>query len=158
MRWITLFAMLVSLSVGSRAADEAVAPAASADAATADAVGEPEPELEGVVIERAGGGFMTATMEGPRMVLRFFDEKKKAVTPDVQRAFVKFKPSGRRPQNRTLLLGSDGMSLTHGRVLRAPFVFKAFVSLIKSADGAEVDDDDESAEVVSDEKYTVDFP
>jgi hypothetical protein len=127
------------------------APASSA-APTAEEI-----QLQGVVIERPSG-FMTVTMEGPRVVLRFFDKDKKAIAPDVHHAIVKFKMTGRRPQNRTLLLGTDGMSLTHGRVLRPPYNFKAFVSLVKDAGGEEVDDEDENAEVAEGERYTVDFP
>lgn len=151
MRWITLFALVASSAVFLSGADP-VAPAAAAEA-----VAEPEPELEGVVVPR-GDGFMTVTMDGPRVVLRFFDAKKKAIAPDVHHAIVKFKMSGRRPQNRTLLLGADGMSLTHGRMLRAPYIFKAFVSLVKDASAETVADDDEAAEATAGERYEINFP
>lgn len=150
MRWITLLAVLASSVCSAVTAEETSPPA------TAGGTEAPLPELEGVVVERPDGTFMTVTMEGPRVVLRFFDAKHQPIAPDVQRAFVKFRLSGRRPQNRTLLPGDDGVSLTHGRVLRPPFVFHAYITLVKEADG-EIGDDDEDAEVEG-EKYQVSFP
>jgi hypothetical protein len=97
-------------------------------------------------------------MEGPRAVLKFFDAKKKPVAPDVARAFVKFRPSGRRPENRTLVPTADGMSLSGGRPLRPPFVFRAYISLIPETGGPDVGDDDEDGEVVSMEQYQVNYP
>lgn len=154
MRSITLFALVAVLAGTMRGADSA-APAAGGPA-------ESEPKLEGVVVERTGGGYMTLSMEGPRAVLRFYNEKKKPVPPDVDRAFVKFRLSGRRPENRTLLPSEDGMYLRHGRPLRPPFVFKAYISLVKESDADDADqdfdEDDEDAEVVSTERYEVDYP
>ena len=151
MRWITLFALFASLASGVRAAE-----AAATDDAAATA--EVEPVLEGVVVERPDGTFMTLTMEGPRAVLRFFDAEKKPIGPVVERAFVKFRLSGRRPENRTLLPDAEGMALTHGRPLRPPFVFLAFITLVHEDGDAEVDDEDEEGDAAAGERHQVNYP
>ena len=151
MRWITLFALFASLASGIRAAEAA----ATDDAAAA---AEAEPELEGVVVERPDGTFMTVTMDGTRALLSFFDAKKKPIAPVVERAFVKFRLSGRRPENRTLLPDAEGMSLTHGRPLRPPFVFRAFITLVHEDGDAEVDDEDEEGDVADGERHQISYP
>lgn len=139
MRWITLLAAIVCFApVASFAAD---ASPAEANEAAAE-----EPQLEGVVVERKNGGFLAFTMSGPSLIVRFYDEKKKPVAPDVERGFVRFQYPNRTPERRPLIRGDDGMSLTHGQPLRPPHVFKAFVSLSHGDDDASV------------ESYVVDYP
>ncbi len=164
-----MFALVASFAAVSRGADASAPAAPATPAASSDQnADEPEPQLEGVVVERHGGGYMTLTMQGPSLVLKFFDEKKKAVAPDVKYARVKFRFTNRRPQHRVLVLGPDGMSLTHGRPIRAPYVFKAYVILVKEGTADESENDDESDDSsstnedtsndVSTERYEVDFP
>ena len=138
MKWPLLLALAVSLSAVGRSADEP----ASAGAATAAAA---EPKLEGVVIERSSGGFLTVTMDGPKLVLSFFDAEKKQIPPDVDHAFVRIHPAGRNPLRRTLIKMDDGLTLTHGQPLRPPWVFKLYITLVDANDKAI-------------EEYVVDYP
>ncbi len=97
---------------------------------------EPNPEaviaaLDGVVEKRAGGGWIQVKMEGMALTLRFYDEKARAIVPDVDRALVRFVYSVRQPQRRVLIPLGDEKVLTHGQPLRPPHVFKAFISLVR---------------------------
>jgi hypothetical protein len=146
MRWITLFAFVATLAVASSGAENNAAAAAPAAAA------EEEPKLEGVVVERTSGGFLTLTMDGKKLVLRFFDEKKKPIAADVNGGFVRFQFGNRSPERRPLNLAADGLSMTHGEPLRPPHVFKAFITLRHGEASGEGEDD------AGAEKYIVDFP
>lgn len=141
MRWITLLALgasLVAMGHGAEGAPDTTAPAADAAAA--------EPQLEGVVVERTGGGYLTLMMDGTALVIRFFDTEKKPVPPDVSRGFVRFQFPNRSPERRPLNPTEDGLALRHGQPLRHPHVFKAFLTLVHG----EGEDDVET--------YTVDYP
>jgi hypothetical protein len=148
MRWITLFAFAASLAAVSFGA-ESEAPAAP----PAQAAEEEETKLDGVVVERTNGGFLTLTMDGKKLVVRFFDSKKKPMTPDVRTGFVRFQFSNRSPERRPLFLTEDGQGMTHGEPLRPPHVFKAFITL-RTGEATDADGDDEAGA----EKYVVDFP
>lgn len=158
MRWITLFALAAVGAVFSYGADpvaDATAPATSSaantDAGTAVAnPTEEEPQLEGVVVERKSGGFMTLTMDGKKLVLRFFDAKKKPVAADVRGGFVRFLFGNRSPERRPLVPTGDGMGLTHGEPLRTPHIFSAHITL-RHGEGEDEDD-------IASEDYIVSYP
>lgn len=142
MKWLIAFALAASIAAVSSGAEKPAVPAGAAPTEAA----APEPKLDGVVVERTDGTFMTLTMDGPLLVLKFFNKKKQPVTPDVTTGFVRFIFAGRRPEHRALALSSDGKSLIQVRTFHPPYVFKAFISLAHSADDP------------NPETYTVDYP
>jgi hypothetical protein len=151
MRWIPLFALAASCAVPLPAAEYGNAPAATPAAETTDApAAEDAPELEGVVVERANGGYITLAVEEKKLVVRFFDKKKKPVALDVRGGFVRFRFPNRDPERRPLIPRDDGTSLTHGEPVQPPYVFKAYITLRQ--EGLE------DADVEASEQYVVDFP
>lgn len=102
---------------------EAVAPATSETPA--------QNELDGVVAPRPSGGFIQLKMEGVQLVLRMFDSEKKPVPVDVDRAAVRLQFASRNPERYTLIPSADGLSLTVGKPVRYPHVFRAYISLLR---------------------------
>lgn len=148
MRWIPLFALIASLA--------SVAYGAEADASADATAAEEEPVLEGVVVERTNGGYLTLTTTGTALVVRFFDEKKKPVAADATRGFVRFQFPNRKPERRPLILSEDGLSLSHGEPVRQPHIFKAFVTLVHGAASSDGGDSDGESGAEA-EKYVVDY-
>jgi hypothetical protein len=142
MKWFLAFALAAFVAVFSRGADMYTAPAPAA------AVEEPAPEpiLNGIVVTRPNGTFLTVTMEGLAISVHFFNEKKAPAPPDKTNGVVRYKFPSRTPEQRVLILADDGQSLTHGRPLRPPYVFKAFITLTTGEGDP------------SPETYTVDYP
>lgn len=101
----------------------AIAPASAETPAAA--------ELDGVVLPRAAGGFLQVKMEGVQIVLRTYDADKKPVKVDVDRATVRLQFASRSPEQYTLVPSADGMSLTVGRPVRQPHVFRANIAFFK---------------------------
>lgn len=126
MNWFTLVALSAAGASGAAETSE-VKPATPVVAiAPAAAEAPAEAELDGVVMPRTSGGFVQLKMEGVNIVLRTFDEKKKPVKVDVDRATVRLKFASRSEQEHYVLIPSaDGMSLTVGRPVRPPHVFRA---------------------------------
>ena len=132
MNWLTLVALSAagaSGSVDSEAPVPAVSIVAVSEAAPADAA----VELDGVVVERPSGGFIQLKVEGVRLVLRTYDEKKKPVAVDVDRATVRLQFASRSPEQFTLVPSEDGLSLTVGKPLRQPHVFRAHIVLLRGS-------------------------
>ena len=88
-------------------------------------------ELDGVVLPRASGGFLQIKMEGVHLFLRSYDEQKKPVAIDVDRATVRLQFASRSPEQYVLVKSEDGLALTAGRPVRQPHVFRAYISLFK---------------------------
>lgn len=90
----------------------------------------PSPVIEGLAIPR-GNGFLGIQIVGSNFRLSFYDAEKKPVAPDVERAVlrwpVKYQPSDERA---VLTLTSDGGALSSARVVRPPYSFKLFITLI----------------------------
>lgn len=108
-------------------------------------VEEPETQLPGSVIARPNGGFLSLSVEGGRFKLGFYDAKKKPVAADAVRAITRWDPVTKAGEERSILnLAEGGQALTGNVVVRPPYVFKVFVTLIGSDDKAI-------------ESYTVDF-
>jgi len=145
MNWLTLVALSAAGASGSADMGDArpATPAAAVAPASAE---EPAVELDGVVLPRASGGFLQIKMEGVHIVLRAYDEKKKPVAVDVDRATVRLQFVSRSPEQYTLVPSEDGLALTVGRPIRQPHVFRAYISLFKG----------ESAEAV--ETYQAAYP
>lgn len=134
----TLVALLVSLGVVLVAAAQP-APQAKAAPAGKDAAGkagakkdEPPPKIEGMEIARGARGFLGLQIAEGRFKLSFYDAKKKPVAPDVAQAALRWEPKGTIGTERTLLTAAgDGKSLTSAKVIRPPYMFRLFISLLK---------------------------
>jgi len=108
---------------------------AKASGATKTEKKEEEGKIEGLVIPR-GKGFMGLQVVSSVFKLTFYDEKKKPVAPDVDRAALRWDPRYKIGEERTVLLpGGDGKSLTSEKNIRPPYNFKLFMTLIKETDG-----------------------
>ena len=78
-------------------------------------------------IERQKGGWLNIEGTSTRFVVKFFDEKKKPVPPDVERGFARFNYAGkndtRAPLNR------EGETLVTPATVRLPHNFLIILSL-----------------------------
>lgn len=109
---------------------------------------EQEGKIEGVVIPR-GTGFMGIQVVNSAFKLSFYDEKKKPVAPDVDRAALRWDPRYKVGEERVVLLPSgDGKSLSADKNIRPPYNFKLFITLIKEA---------AQGQAPVNETFTVDF-
>jgi len=119
-------------------------PGKQPDVPAAPAPGEAEIILPGTVINRPKGGFLSVQVENGALKMTFYDEKKKIVAPDVDRVAARWNPKYKTGDERRVLIKSDdGMSLI-SPVIRPPYNFKLFLTLL-SADDKTV------------ESYTIDF-
>jgi hypothetical protein len=131
MNWLTLVALSAAGASGAAETSDvkpatpvvAIAPASAETPAAQD--------LEGVVLPRAAGGFLQLKMEGVHIVLRTYDAEKKPVKVDVDRATVRLQFASRSPEQYVLVPSADGMSLTVGRPVRQPHVFRAYISFYR---------------------------
>ena len=107
---------------------------------------EPEPQIPGITIPRAKGGFLGILVENGNFKLSFYDAKKKPAPVDVARATARWPVKYRLGDERTVLNPTgDGTALTSGTFVRPPFVFKLYLSLF-------VEGRDDAAE-----SYVIDF-
>jgi hypothetical protein len=126
-------------------------PKSKAPAAKKDAKKKPEAprKIEGLEIPRKGAGFLGIKIEGGNFVLSFYDKDKKPVAADVSRAVLRwpvhYQPNDERTQ---LEPTSDGKTFTSAKVVRPPFTFKLYLTLLKDA---------APNEPVATEEYIVDF-
>lgn len=128
MNWLTLVALSAAGASGSADVGDA-SPRTTVEAvASAEA---DEAKLEGVVVQRADGGFLQVKMDGVNLVLRAYDAEKKPIALDVDRATVRLQFASRSPEQYTLVKSDDGMSLTVGRPIRHPHVFRAYIHLFR---------------------------
>lgn len=110
------------------------APAAAGANASAE---KEEPKIDGIAIARAQGGYIGVTIEGVRMRVTFYDEKKKKVAPDVARIMARWDPPRIASGFRTCVLLPDGPhSLLSPDHFRPPYTYQVFMTLIK-AEGEE---------------------
>jgi hypothetical protein len=96
---------------------------------------EPEPQLPGSVIAREDGGFLSLTVEDNHFKLTFYNAKKKPVSADAIRALLRWNPVNKSGDERSILNPTgDDTSLQGTTIVRPPFVFKVYITLI-GADG-----------------------
>ena len=90
----------------------------------------PPDKIEGVKLTRAQGGFLGMAIKNNNFVLTFFDAEQHKTAPDVSLATVRWPVKYQPGDERTVLNpGSDGVSLTSARIVRAPHNFKVYLSL-----------------------------
>jgi hypothetical protein len=96
-----------------------------------EAAGEEEEiVLPGSVIKRKNGGYLSLTVEGNFFKLSFYDEKKKPASADAVRATTRWKPVNTSGEERSVLNPEGDGSLRGNVIVRPPFVFKVYLTLI----------------------------
>lgn len=91
---------------------------------------EEEPKVDGFEIKRPGGGFLGVKAEGLRLVVKFYDEDKKPTEPaKVSRASARWNPVNKTGEERTVL-NMEGGVLASPAVLRPPYTFRVFLTLL----------------------------
>jgi hypothetical protein len=128
--------------------------AAAKDAKGKDAKGkgkqEEEPKIAGMEIARGDKGFIGLEVAEGAFKMTFYDKEKKPTPPDVARAALRWDAKYKVGQERLVLNPGGGPnSLNNPRVIRPPYNFKLFITLIK-AGGADGDN-------ATGESYVVDF-
>jgi hypothetical protein len=93
--------------------------------------------IEGTVVGRGDAGFFAITIADRRFVIKFYDAERKLIAPNVAAAAlrwdVRYQPT---PERAFLKLNADGTALTSEKVIRPPYSFKLFVTLLPSEDAA----------------------
>ena len=88
-------------------------------------------------IERQKGGWLNLEGSGTRFVVKFFDEKKKPVPPDVERGLARFNYAGKNDTRAPL--SRDGETLVTPATIKPPHNFLIILSLFPGeAEPAEV--------------------
>lgn len=96
-------------------------------------------KVVGIEVARKNGGFLGVAVEGVRMVIRFYDKDKKPARVDVARAAARWNPLNKTGDERSVLNpDGDGLTLVSTPVVRAPLVFKVYLTLL-DAEGAAVE-------------------
>lgn len=91
--------------------------------------------IPGVELPRQKGGFIGVTVDGPRLVVKFYDTDKKPVVVDVARAAARWDPINKTSDVRTVLNpDAEGKALVSPLVVQPPLVFKVYLTLL-DADG-----------------------
>jgi hypothetical protein len=102
----------------------------AAPGAKKPAAPEPEPQIPGITIPRAKGGYLGILVENGNFKLLFYDAKKKPAPVDVTRATARWPVKYKLGDERTVLNpGGDGTTLTSGTFVHPPYVFKLYLSL-----------------------------
>jgi pyruvate/2-oxoglutarate dehydrogenase complex dihydrolipoamide acyltransferase (E2) component len=110
---------------------------------------EPPAKVEGFEIARGERGFLGLTVQNNTFRMTFYGPDKKPVAPDVTSVALRWPVNYQKNDERTTLLPSgDGKTFVSEKIVRPPFSFKLFITLLK--DGAAGGD-------LSPETYVVDF-
>jgi hypothetical protein len=111
---------------------------------------KPEPVIPGMTVERkTGDGLFGIEIKDGNFKLSFYDKDKKPVAGNYDRALLRWAVTYKRADERLMLnASSDGKFLTSSRIIRAPYNFLLFITLI----GPEGSSDE-----VESETYAVNF-
>jgi len=94
-------------------------------------------EIDGLEIPRATGGFIGVTVDGARLVVKFYDADKKPVAINVARASARWSPVNKVGEVRSVLNpGADGQSLVSTPVVLPPLVFRVYLTLLDAEGNA----------------------
>ncbi len=118
--WSTSLILLI-LAISAHGAEGSAKPVAPSD--------EPAYELPttGVNQPRPNGGWINADMGGTRLVVKFFDEKKRPASPDVDRGLAVLRYSAKSPDR--VPLHREGDTLVTPATVRPPHNFLLILSL-----------------------------
>jgi hypothetical protein len=131
------------------AAKSTPAPKAPPAGATKSKKEEKMGKIEGVEIARSSKGWLGIQIVDATFRLAFYDEKKKPVAADMDRAALRWDPKYKVGEDRVVLTPSDdGKALVSARNIRPPYNFKLFITLLKDAKGNQP---------AATENYTIDF-
>ncbi|MBC8040686.1 MAG: hypothetical protein H7Y06_09100 [Opitutaceae bacterium] len=96
-------------------------------------------KIEGLEITRANGTFLGLTVEGPRLVLKFYDKDKKPAPIDIARAAARWEPLNKPGDERSMMNPNEAnTALTSTPVVKPPLVFKVYITLL-DAEGKAVE-------------------
>lgn len=90
----------------------------------------PPPPMEGIVVARGDKGYIGVAVVNGLFVMKFYDDKKRARTPDVAQVALRWEPKNRSTIERTLLTPAGANSLTSSKVVLAPFNFQLYVTML----------------------------
>lgn len=97
---------------------------------------EEESKIEGLEVARKAGGYIGVSVEGVRLVVKFYDADKKPIKVNVARAAARWNPVNKRGEVRTVLNpADDGQSIVSTPVVQPPHVYNVYLTLI-GLDGA----------------------
>lgn len=93
---------------------------------------EGEPVIAGIAIPRkTGDGFLGIQIVNSNFKLTFYDKDKKPVRADFGRALLRWDVTYKNVQERLILATEgDGTYLASSRVIRPPYNFQLFITLI----------------------------
>jgi hypothetical protein len=121
-----------------------------------------EGEVIGVEVERPDGTYLGLAVEGNALVLRFYDEDEKEISPDAERAAAWWKPVNVGGRER-VVLNPTGNALRSPARVRPPLVFFVMLTLLDENgeslgtyrfDMRELmDDDDDDEDEDDDDRY-----
>lgn len=114
-------------------AKKETAPAASAKKADAKKENEketPPPPMEGIVVARGERGYIGIAVVNGTFVIKFYDDKKRAKTPDVAQVALRWEPKNRSIIERTLLTPAGANIVTSSKVVLAPFNFQLYITML----------------------------
>lgn len=94
---------------------------------------EPPPKIEGMEIPRGDRGFLGLEVVNSVFKLSFYDAKRKPVPPDVVRAVLRWDPKNKVGKERVVLSPGGKNTMTSEKVVRPPYNFKLFITLLKEA-------------------------
>lgn len=130
--WVSLFGLALPM--------QAKPPAEQAPASQDETTKVAEPVIPGVVAARKNGGYIGIELADGGYKISFYDNDKKQVSCDVDRATARWNPSYKKgDERRVLILSDDGKTLiSNPPMIRPPYNFKLFISLL-SAEGEVVE-------------------
>ncbi len=104
-----------------------------------DASAKAEPaKIEGIEVARGAAGFMGVQIVGGTFKISFYDAKRKPIATDIVRAALRWDPKYKVGSERVVLNRTeDGLALTSPKNIRPPYLFKLYITLLKSASEGE---------------------
>jgi hypothetical protein len=95
-------------------------------------------------LQRGSAGWLNVEASGTRLIVKFYDAKKKPLAPDVERGFARFQFASKNPERAPLHL--EGTTLVSTATVRPPHNFLVILNLFRSG------------EAESGESYTFKYP
>jgi hypothetical protein len=130
MKTIAVLLSVFAFGLGA-VAHAASTPAAPAKAGAKAKKDEPPPKIKGLEIPRGDKGFLGLEIVNSTFKLTFYGVDRKPTTPDATRAVLHLPVHYQPAEERTVLnAGDDGHSLTSPKVIRPPWNFKLFITLL----------------------------